>query len=204
MFIWKYCSGPTPTVTRRGTLSLSATVHISLYSMVVLLKPYTYCDQEGPRGTLSSPATVHIQYHCMMVLLRPYTYCDQEGDTELTSFALTDDDLVYKIPYIKQAQEMSDREVNSSTAHTVVCVIIKNAVLCICVCVPRDAMCTPIPIQKYILVSKECTSIYFFSLTVSFKAAWNPSLCLRRRWSRICITREKANVVICFGPFYIS
>ncbi len=42
---------------------------------------------------------------------RPYTYCDTEGDTELASFALTDDDLVFKIPYIKQAQQMSDREV---------------------------------------------------------------------------------------------
>jgi hypothetical protein len=46
-------------------------------------------------------------------LFRPYTYCDEEGDTELATFALTEDDLVYKIPYIKQAQQMSDREVTN-------------------------------------------------------------------------------------------
>ena len=35
---------------------------------------------------------------------RPYTYCDTEGDTNLDTFSLTEDDTVYKIPYIKMAQ----------------------------------------------------------------------------------------------------
>ena len=42
---------------------------------------------------------------------RPYTYCDTEGDTDLDTFSLTQDDTLYKIPYILMAQEMSSKEV---------------------------------------------------------------------------------------------
>jgi len=42
---------------------------------------------------------------------RPYTYCDTEGDTDLLSFNLTHDDHLFKIPYIKMAKEVSEKEV---------------------------------------------------------------------------------------------
>jgi len=42
---------------------------------------------------------------------RPYTYCDNEGDTNLDTFNLTHDDTLYKIPYIKMAQEMSSKNI---------------------------------------------------------------------------------------------
>ena len=42
---------------------------------------------------------------------RPYTYCDTPDDTTLSSFALTVDDLVYKIPYVKMAREMSAKDI---------------------------------------------------------------------------------------------
>ncbi|KAK3871273.1 hypothetical protein Pcinc_023572 [Petrolisthes cinctipes] len=38
---------------------------------------------------------------------RTYTYVETEGDVELTTFALQPEDLNYKIPIIKRAQEMS-------------------------------------------------------------------------------------------------
>lgn len=36
--------------------------------------------------------------------LRAYTYDDYTNDTELKNFSLTDEELNYKIPFIKQAQ----------------------------------------------------------------------------------------------------
>merc|ERR1712241_618106 len=42
---------------------------------------------------------------------RPYTYCDTEGDVNLETFSLAQVDVLYKIPYILQAQEMSSKEV---------------------------------------------------------------------------------------------
>jgi hypothetical protein len=95
-------------VTKRGTLSKL----LLIYNTFDLFRPYTYCGQE--RGALSKP--IHLQY-CTFDLFRPYTYCDQEGDTELATFALTDDDLVYKIPFIQRAQAMSDREVFCIKSH---------------------------------------------------------------------------------------
>merc|ERR1711963_1313466 len=37
---------------------------------------------------------------------RPYTYVDTEGDVNLETFALQDEDIVDKIPFIKMAMEM--------------------------------------------------------------------------------------------------
>ncbi|KAK2721155.1 hypothetical protein QYM36_003432 [Artemia franciscana] len=42
---------------------------------------------------------------------RLYTYADLEGDITLSSFALQEEDLMYKIPMIKRAQTMSNREI---------------------------------------------------------------------------------------------
>jgi len=41
---------------------------------------------------------------------RQYTYCDVPGDVNLTSFNLTHDDNIYKIPYIKMAKQKSRKE----------------------------------------------------------------------------------------------
>ncbi len=38
--------------------------------------------------------------------VRGYTYCDTPGDVELDTFALQPEDLDYKIPYIKRANEV--------------------------------------------------------------------------------------------------
>ena len=42
---------------------------------------------------------------------RAYTYCDTAGDTNLDTWSLTQDDTVFKIPYIKMAQEMSSKNI---------------------------------------------------------------------------------------------
>jgi len=42
---------------------------------------------------------------------RPYTYCDTEGDLNLDTFDLAHDDLLYKIPYIQMAKEVSSKEI---------------------------------------------------------------------------------------------
>ena len=42
---------------------------------------------------------------------RPYTYCDTEGDTDLDTWSLAHDDILYKIPYIQMAQDMSSKNV---------------------------------------------------------------------------------------------
>ena len=42
---------------------------------------------------------------------RAYTLCDTEGDVELSTFGLTHDDYDYKIPFIKQAQFVSEKEI---------------------------------------------------------------------------------------------
>lgn len=43
---------------------------------------------------------------------RLYSYDDFEGDTNLTKFTLTEEDLIYKIPVIKQAISMSKRNIS--------------------------------------------------------------------------------------------
>ena len=40
---------------------------------------------------------------------RPYTLCDTPGDVDLQTFNLTHDDYDFKIPYIKMAQDFSEK-----------------------------------------------------------------------------------------------
>merc|ERR1712223_793295 len=42
---------------------------------------------------------------------RPYTYCDTEGDVNLDTWDLAHDDIFYKIPYIKMAQNVSNKNI---------------------------------------------------------------------------------------------
>jgi len=42
---------------------------------------------------------------------RPYTYCDTEGDVNLDTWDLAQDDILYKIPYIKMAQNVSNKNI---------------------------------------------------------------------------------------------
>ncbi|XP_023343121.1 glucosylceramidase [Eurytemora carolleeae] len=47
----------------------------------------------------------------LILLFREYTYCDTPGDTELSTFNLTVDDTLYKIPYINQAKQISNKQI---------------------------------------------------------------------------------------------
>ena len=51
----------------------------------------------------------------LILLFREYTYCDTPGDTELSTFNLTVDDTLYKIPYINQAKQISNKQVSLIT-----------------------------------------------------------------------------------------